>query len=146
MIAIGSDHGGFALKQELITWLGENGYEYKDIGTYNCDSCDYADYALLVTNAVLSGECTGGVLCCGTGIGISIAANKVKGIRAALCSDYFSAKYTRKHNDANVICFGGRTIGAGLACELLDVFFNTEFEGGRHANRIAKITKIEAEN
>lgn len=146
IIAIGSDHGGLALKQELVQWLTENGYEYRDFGTDSAASCDYADYALLVAKAVTSGECKYGVLCCGTGIGISIAANKVHGIRAALCGDYFSAKYTRKHNDANIICFGGRTIGAGLACELLDVFLNTEFEGGRHATRIAKITEIENNN
>ncbi|MEG2536442.1 MAG: ribose 5-phosphate isomerase B [Hydrogenoanaerobacterium sp.] len=143
MIAIGSDHGGFALKTELIAWLEQNGFDYKDFGTYDEKSCDYPDYALPVAMAVAGGECRLGVLCCGTGIGISIAANKVHGIRAALCADYFSAKYTRKHNDANIICFGGRTIGAGLACELLDVFLHTEFEGGRHAARIKKITDIE---
>ncbi|MEG2371415.1 MAG: ribose 5-phosphate isomerase B [Hydrogenoanaerobacterium sp.] len=143
MIAIGSDHGGFALKTELLAWLEQNGFDYKDFGTYDEKSCDYPDYALPVARAVAGGECRLGVLCCGTGIGISIAANKVHGIRAALCADYFSAKYTRKHNDANIICFGGRTIGAGLACELLDVFLHTEFEGGRHAARIKKITDIE---
>ncbi|WP_312640515.1 ribose 5-phosphate isomerase B [Hydrogenoanaerobacterium sp.] len=146
MIAIGSDHGGFALKQEIIQWLTANGYEYKDFGTKNTDSCDYPDYALPVAHAVRSGECDKGILCCGTGIGISIAANKVHGIRAALCSDYFSAKYTRKHNDSNIICFGERTIGAGLACELVDVFLNTEFEGGRHALRVQKIMDIEKED
>lgn len=146
MIAIGSDHGGFALKQEITTWLNANGYEYKDFGTYNTDSCDYPDYALPVAHAVVNGECDKGILCCGTGIGISIAANKVHGIRAALCSDYFSAKYTRKHNDSNIICFGGRTIGAGLACELVDVFLNTEFEGGRHSARVQKLMNIEKED
>ncbi len=145
MIAIGSDHGGYALKQEIMAWLDEHGYAYKDFGTYTEESCDYSDYALPVAHAVVNGECDRGILCCGTGIGISIAANKVHGVRAALCSDYFSAKYTRKHNDANIICFGGRTIGAGLACELVDVFLNTEFEGGRHARRIQKVMDIEKE-
>lgn len=145
MIAIGSDHGGFALKQELMQWLTANGYAYKDFGTTTEESCDYAQYAKLVAHAVRGGECDKGILCCGTGVGISMAANKVKGIRAALCSDYFTAKFTRKHNDANIICFGGRTIGAGLACELADVFLNTEFEGGRHARRVQQIMDIENE-
>ena len=145
MIAIGSDHGGYALKQEIMAWLDEHGYAYKDFGTYTEESCDYSDYALPVAHAVVNGECDRGILCCGTGIGISIAANKVHGVRAALFSDYFSAKYTRKHNDANIICLGGRTIGAGLACELVDVFLGTEFEGGRHARRIQKVMDIEKE-
>ena len=145
MIAIGSDHGGYALKQEIMAWLDEHGYAYKDFGTYTEESCDYSDYALPVAHAVVNGECDRGILCCGTGIGISIAANTVHGVRAALCSDYFSAKYTRKHNDANIICLGGRTIGAGLACELVDVFLGTEFEGGRHARRIQKVMDIEKE-
>lgn len=145
MIAIGSDHGGYALKQEIMEWLSEHGYEYKDFGSYTPASCDYSDCALPVAHAVAGGECRLGILCCGTGIGISIAANKVRGIRAALCGDYFSAKYTRRHNDANIICLGGRTIGAGLACELVDVFLNTGFEGGRHAVRVAKVMAIEEE-
>ncbi|MEG2938782.1 MAG: ribose 5-phosphate isomerase B, partial [Oscillospiraceae bacterium] len=122
MIAIGSDHGGFELKQEIMKHLSETGVDFKDYGTYDTKSCDYPDYAEKVCAAVVGSEAKYGILICGTGIGISIAANKINGIRAALCSDCFSAKYTRRHNDANVICFGGRTIGAGLACELVDVF------------------------
>lgn len=143
MIAIGSDHGGFALKQELMKHLDANGVAYKDFGCYDENSVDYPDIAKAVGEAVVSGEFEKGCLICGTGIGISIAANKVKGVRAALCGDWFSAKYTRLHNDANIICFGGRVIGSGLACELLDVFLATEFEGGRHERRVAKISEIE---
>lgn len=115
MIAIGSDHGGFALKQELMKHLDANGVAYKDFGCYDENSVDYPDIAKAVGEAVVSGEFEKGCLICGTGIGISIAANKVKGVRAALCGDWFSAKYTRLHNDANIICFGGRVIGSGLA-------------------------------
>ncbi len=146
MLAIGCDHGGFLLKQELIAHLEKTGTAYKDFGCYDENSVDYPDIARVVGKAVVSGECEKGVLICGTGIGISIAANKIKGVRAALCGDYFSAKYTRLHNDANIICFGGRVIGAGLACELLDVFLNTEFEGGRHQRRVDKITALELES
>ncbi len=145
MIAIGADHGGFALKKELMAHLDKMGVAYKDFGTYSEASVDYPDIAKAVCDAVVSGEYEKAVLVCGTGIGISMAANKVKGIRAALCGDYFSAKYTRLHNDANVICFGGRTIGAGLACELMEVFLTTEFEGGRHATRVAKMMALEQE-
>ncbi|MEG0913286.1 MAG: ribose 5-phosphate isomerase B [Oscillospiraceae bacterium] len=143
MIAIGSDHGGFELKQEIMKHLSETGVDFKDYGTYDTKSCDYPDYAEKVCAAVVGSEAKYGILICGTGIGISIAANKINGIRAALCSDCFSAKYTRRHNDANVICFGGRTIGAGLACELVDVFLANEFEGGRHQTRIDKIAALE---
>lgn len=110
--------------------LDENKIPYEDFGTYNTDSVDYPLIAEKTCAAITSGKCDKGILCCGTGIGISMAANKIKGIRAALCSDYFSAKYTRLHNDANVICMGGRTIGPGLALELVDIFLNTPFEGG----------------
>ncbi len=143
MIAIGADHGGFQLKKELMAHLDKMGVAYKDFGTYDESSVDYPDIAKTVGAAVVSGEFEKGVLVCGTGIGISMAANKIDGIRAALCGDYFSAKYTRLHNDANVICFGGRTIGAGLACELLEVFLTTEFEGGRHAVRVEKMMALE---
>ncbi|MCI5802006.1 MAG: ribose 5-phosphate isomerase B [Oscillospiraceae bacterium] len=143
MIALGSDHGGFALKQEIKAFLDSRGIAYEDFGTYTEESCDYPKYAQLACDAVVSGKCEKAILCCGTGIGISIAANKIKGIRAALCSDYFSAKYTRLHNDANVLCMGGRTIGPGLALELVDVFLHTEFEGGRHQRRIDQITELE---
>ncbi len=144
MIALGSDHGGFALKQEIMHHLEQAGVDFKDYGTYTADSCDYPDYAEAVCAAINAGEAQFGILICGTGIGISMAANKIHGIRAALCGDYFSAKYTRKHNDANVLCLGGRTIGGGLACELVDVFLATEFEGGRHQRRVDKIMALES--
>ena len=144
MIAIGADHGGFELKESVKKFLDEKGIEYKDFGTHSAESVDYALIAKEVATAVAKGDYDKGILICGTGIGISMAANKVKGIRAACCSDYFSAKFTRLHNDANILCFGGRVVGAGLANELVDVFLNTEFEGGRHARRVAKIMDIEA--
>ncbi len=143
MIAIGCDHGGFALKQEIIKYLTENNIEFKDFGTDSEASVNYAPIAAELGRSVASGECEKGILICGTGIGMSMAVNKVKGIRAACCSDHFSAKYTRLHNDANVICMGGRVIGPGVAVELVDLFLNTEFEGGRHATRIAQIAAIE---
>lgn len=139
MIVLGSDRAGTELKNHLIDFLKENNYQFLDCG----EEADYPDMAEKVCQKVVSGEAERGVLICGTGIGISMAANKIKGIRAALCSDYFSAKYTRLHNDANVICFGGRVMGQGLAKELLNVFLTTEFEGGRHALRVDKITKLE---
>lgn len=142
-IALGADHGGWALKEAVKQHLDALGVTYQDFGTYSEESVDYPDMAVPPCEAVVKGECEKALLFCGTGVGISIAANKVKGIRACCCSDTFSAKYTRMHNDANVLCMGGRVVGAGLACELVDVFLNTEFEGGRHARRIAKITEIE---
>lgn len=146
MIAIGCDHGGYELKKEIIAHLTEKGAEFRDFGTYDGNSVDYPDIAKLVCRSILDGECENGILVCGTGIGISIAANKHKGIRAAVCSDEFSAKFTRLHNDANVLCLGGRVVGPGLACELVDIFLSTGFEGGRHALRVDKITAIENEN
>ncbi|NLH01337.1 MAG: ribose 5-phosphate isomerase B [Clostridiales bacterium] len=146
MIAIGSDHGGFALKQEIIKHFDENGTKYKDFGTYSEESCDYPVYGELVGKAVASGECELGIVICGTGIGISIAANKIKGVRAALCGDCYSAEYTRRHNNANVLALGGRVIGPGLALKIVDIFLNTEFEGGRHARRVDLISDIEAKN
>ena len=143
MIAIGSDHGGYLLKQEVMAYLDSQQLPYRDYGCYSEESCDYPDIAAAVCAAVIDGSCEKGILICGTGIGISIAANKIKGIRAALCTDYYSAKYTRLHNDANVICLGGRTIGPGSACELVHVFLNTAFEGGRHQRRVDKITALE---
>ena len=142
MIVIGSDHGGYGLKLEIIKFLKENNYEYLDMGCQG-EAVDYPDIAEVVCEKVLDNTAKCGILICGTGIGISIAANKIKGIRAALCADYFSAKYTRLHNDANVMCLGGRTIGAGYACELVDVFLKTGFEGGRHATRVGKIMDLE---
>lgn len=143
MIALAADHGGYQLKEEVKKWLDEENIAYKDFGTLEEMACDYADVALPACDAVVSGECEKALLFCGTGIGISMAANKVKGIRAACCSDYFSAKYTRAHNDANALCMGGRVVGPGLAVELVDVFLHTEFEGGRHQRRIDKLKAIE---
>lgn len=143
MIAIGSDHAGFPLKGEIRAYLDENGVDYIDVGCYTPERFDYAISAQKACDKVVSGECDKAILCCGTGVGISMAANKVKGIRACCCSDYFSAKYTRAHNDANVLCMGARVVGAGLAIEMADVFLNTEFEGGRHQTRVEQITAIE---
>lgn len=140
MIALGSDHGGYGLKQEIIKYLDENGLEYKDFGCYNTDSCDYTVYAKSVSKAVASGECVKGILICGTGIGVSIAANKTKGIRAALCTDCFMAEATRQHNDANILALGGRVTGPGLAVKITDTFLNTAFSGEeRHVRRISQI-------
>ena len=143
MIALGSDHAGFPLKEAIKKYLDGEGVEYIDCGAYDTQSCDYPLQAEKTCLKVLNGECEKAVLCCGTGIGISMAANKVKGIRAACCSDYFSAKYTRMHNDANVLCLGARVIGEGAALELVNVFLNTEFEGGRHQRRIDQLTELE---
>lgn len=143
MIAIGSDHAGFPLKEEIKRFLDEKNIVYFDVGCYTPERFDYAISAQKACDKVVAGECDKAILVCGTGVGISMAANKVKGIRACCCSDYFSAKYTRAHNDANVLCMGDRVIGAGLACELVDVFLNTEFEGGRHQGRIDQIMAIE---
>lgn len=143
MIAIGSDHGGYQLKEEIRKYLESIGISYKDFGSYQGESCDYPVIGKAVAESVASGECEKGLLFCGTGIGISIAANKVKGIRAACCSDYYSAKYTRLHNDANILSMGGRVIASGLAIEMVDVFLNTEFQGGRHATRIQMIDDME---
>ena len=143
-IAIGCDHGGLKHKQAIIKFLTDNGYEVKDFGTDTTDSIDYPDIALPVADAVAGNKYDLGILICGTGIGMSMAANKVKGIRAAACSDHFSAKYTRLHNDANILCLGGRVIGTGTALELATVFITTKFEGSeRHIKRIQKITDIE---
>lgn len=143
MIALASDHGGYALKETIKQHLTERNIPYKDFGCFSEASVDYPDMAKLACDAVVSGECEKALLFCGTGIGISMAANKIKGIRAACCSDYFSAKYTRLHNDANALCLGGRVVGPGLAVELVDVFLDTPFEGGRHETRIAKIHALE---
>ena len=143
MIGIGSDHGGFPLKEEIKKHLDEIGVAYQDYGTDTPESCDYPIYAEAVARAVVSGEVEKGILICGTGIGISIAANKVKGIRAALCGDCYSAEYTRRHNDANILTMGARVTGGGLACKIVDTFLTTEFEGGRHARRVALIADIE---
>ena len=140
MIAIGSDHGGFALKQEIIAYLKENHIDFKDFGSYNTDSVDYPEYGQAVGHAVVSGECEKGILICGTGIGISIAANKIPGVRCAVCHDVFSAEATRLHNDANIIAMGGRVIGPGHAIKVVEAFLNTPFSNDeRHIRRISKI-------
>lgn len=142
-IAIGSDHGGVELKEEIKKYLSSEGYEFKDFGTNSVGSCDYPDYALPVAEAVAAKEFDLGILICGTGIGIGIAANKVPGIRAALCSDTFSAHATREHNNANILTLGQRVVGPGLALDIVKIFLNTEFEGERHQKRIDKISEIE---
>lgn len=140
MIAIGSDHGGFELKKEIMAHLDARGLEYKDFGTYSDASCDYPVYGKAVANAVASGECERGIIICGTGIGISITANKVHGIRAALCGDCFSAEATRQHNDANVLALGARVVGPGLALKIVDTFLDTPFSNSeRHIRRIKMI-------
>lgn len=143
MIALGCDHGGFAMMQDVIKYLDEKGLPYKNFGTFTEDSCDYPVIAEAVGHAVTGGECDKGILICGTGIGMSIAANKIPGIRAALCGDSYSAEMTRRHNDANILVLGARVIGLGLAHNILDTFLNTPFEGGRHAKRIAMFSDLE---
>lgn len=143
MIALASDHGGFALKEEIKKHLDGKGVAYEDFGCFAPESCDYPDVAKPACQAVVSGRCEKALLFCGTGIGISMAANKIKGIRACACSDAFSAKYTRLHNDANALCLGGRVVGPGLAAELVDIFLETPFEGGRHQIRVDKVMALE---
>lgn len=143
MYAIGSDHGGYALKQEIMKHLSERGIAYRDYGTYSDESCDYPDYGEAVGRAVASGECERGIVVCGTGIGISIAANKVRGVRCALCGDCFSAQMAREHNDANVLALGARVLGTGLALKIVDTFLDSAFAGGRHERRVAKLMAIE---
>jgi len=143
MIALGADHGGYNLKEAIIEYLKEKDIEYTDYGCYSEESVDYAVYAKKVADAVVSSKADKGILCCGTGIGISIAANKVKGIRAAVVTNEFCAEMTRRHNDANILAMGGRVIDPQTAVKLTDIFLNTEFEGGRHQRRIDQITKIE---
>mgnify|MGYP002517767750 CR=1 FL=1 len=140
MIALGSDHGGYGLKQEVIKHLEERGIEYKDYGCYSEESCDYPIYGKKVAEAVAGGECEFGIIICGTGIGISISANKVPGIRAALCHDCFSAQATREHNNANILAMGARVIGPGLALKIVDTFLDTPFSNEeRHIRRISMI-------
>ena len=146
MYAIGSDHGGYALKQEIMKHLSERGIAYRDYGTYSEESCDYPDFGEAVGRAVASGECERGIVICGTGIGISLAANKVRGVRAALCGDCFSAEMCRRHNDANVLALGERVVGPGLALKIVDIFLETGFDGGRHSRRVAKLMDIEERN
>jgi len=139
MIALGCDHGGYNLLGEIRAKLDEMGLAYKDFGTFSEESCDYPDFAKSVANAVVNGECERGILVCGTGIGMSMAANKVRGVRAALVGDCFSAEMTRRHNDANVLCLGARVTGSGLALQIVKIFLETPFDGGRHTKRVEKI-------
>ena len=142
-IYIGADSAGFALKGEVIEHLKSQGYECVNLGCDSAESCHYPVFASKLCQKLQNGEADLGILVCGTGIGMSLAANKVKGIRAACCSEHFSAKYTRLHNNSNVLCLGGRVIGVGTAIELADLFVDTEFEGGRHENRVNKVMAIE---
>lgn len=140
MIALGCDHAGLELKKEIMEHLDKRGLEYKDFGTYTAEQCDYPDFGRAAAKAVASGECDRGIIICGTGIGISITANKIRGIRAALCTDCFSAEATRLHNDANILALGARVVGGGLALKIVDTFLDTPFSGAeRHQRRISKI-------
>lgn len=142
-IVMASDHAGFDLKNTLLELLKKDGYEIEDCGTYSMDSCDYPVFAEKACRYMLDGGAERCILVCGTGIGMSLAANKIKGIRAACCSDTYSAKYTRLHNDANVLCMGARVVGEGLAYELAKIFLETEFEGGKHQRRVDLISALE---
>ena len=144
MIALGSDHGGLALKQHVMKYLDAHGLAYKDYGCYTSESCDYPDFGRAAAEAVASGECDRGIVVCTTGIGISIAANKVKGIRCALCSEPLSAEMTRRHNDANMLAMGAGMIGKNMAQRITEVFLTTGFEGGRHQRRVERISALEA--
>lgn len=140
MIALGCDHGGYELMQEVKQYLDQKGYDYEDFGCHSTEATDYPIYAKKVARAILSGKCDKGILICGTGIGISITANKFKGIRAALCTDCFCAEATRQHNDANVLAMGGRVVGPGLAIKIVETFLTTPFSGAeRHCARIAQM-------
>jgi len=143
MIAISSDHGAIDLKEKVKEYLGNNEYEFKDFGTYSTDSCDYPIYTEKAARAVALGQCDRAVVLCSTGIGASIVANKVPGIRCALCAEPYSAEMTRRHNDSNVLAMGAAVVGENLALSILEVWLNTEFEGGRHARRVDQITDIE---
>lgn len=145
MIALACDHGAYALKEAIKAHLTKRGLEYKDFGTYSTDSCDYPDFAAPAARAVASGECDRGIVCCTTGIGVSIIANKVRGIRCALLSDLMSARLTRMHNDTNMMALGAGIVGEKLALEIVDVWLDTAFEGGRHQRRIDKMMALEQE-
>ena len=143
MIALGSDHGGFPLKEHIKEYLDAHGLDYVDYGCADTSSCDYPVYGKAAAEAVASGKCDRGIVICTTGVGISIAANKVKGIRCALCTDTLTAEMTRRHNDANMLAMGAGIVGPILAERIVDTFLSTEFEGGRHARRVAKMMEIE---
>ena len=142
-IAIAADHGGLSLKNKIKDYLQQNGYEICDFGTNSTDSCDYPDFALPAAEAVATHKCDKGIIVCTTGIGVSMVANKVPGVRCALCHDLCGAELTRRHNDANVLAMGGHVVGDELALQMADVFLKTEFEGGRHQRRVDKITAVE---
>ncbi len=142
-IALACDHGGLNLKKQIIKYLEEQGYEYIDYGTDSLESCDYPDFALPAAEAVAAGECERGILVCSTGIGVSIVANKVPGVRCAHCHDSYCAEFTRLHNDANVLALGEKVVGVGYAIKIVDTFLKTQFEGGRHQRRVDKITAVE---
>lgn len=142
-IAIGSDHAGIELRQTVISHLKEQGYTVQDLGCPTPERVDYPDYAIAVSKAITSGEAELGVLVCGSGVGMSMTANKVAGIRAALCTDAYTAEMTRAHNDANILCLGQRVVGTGVALAIVDSFFNSDYEGGRHAGRVEKMTALE---
>lgn len=142
-IAVAADHGGLNLKNKIKEHLLSNGYEVVDFGTNSTESCDYPDFALPAAEAVASGKCDRGIIICSTGIGVSIVANKVKGVRCAHCHDTYCAEFTRRHNDANVLAMGEKVVGEGYALQIADVFLKTAFEGGRHQRRVDKITEIE---
>ena len=142
-IAIGSDHGGYDLKEQVKTWLQEMGDEVEDFGCHGKESCDYPDFGAAAARAVASGQCEKGVVICTTGIGISMTANKVKGIRCALCGDPWSAEMTRRHNDANMLAMGAGVVGPLLARQILEAFFTHDFEGGRHQRRVDKLMALE---
>ena len=146
MIALACDHGGISLKKEIAKWLENKGIAYKDFGTHTEESCDYPVYGAMAARAVASGECERGIIFCGTGIGISIAANKVKGIRCVVCTEPFSAKLSRQHNNSNMLALGARVVGTELAKMIVEEWLNAEFEGERHQKRIDMITQIEEEN
>ena len=144
-VILGSDHAGFALKEQLKTYLEARGFSVKDFGVSSLEPASYVEVAAAVARAVAETEGCFGILCCGTGIGMSITANKIPGVRAAACADSYTARYTRLHNDANILCLGARVLGPGFAEELADVFLGTAFEGGRHAERVGEIGDIERE-
>jgi len=145
-IAVASDHAGFALKNSIIVYLQESGHQVKDFGAYSSERSDYPEFAKKACQAVVSGEYERAVLVCGTGIGMSITANKIRGIRAVVCSESYSAVLSRQHNDSNVLALGGRVVGAGLANHILQEWLDASFQGGRHADRLAIIEQIEKEN
>ena len=143
MIALGSDHGGYALKQHIIEYLDAHGLDYRDFGCHSTESCDYPDFGEAAARAVASGEYDRGIVICTTGIGISIAANKVHGVRCALCTDPLMAEMTRRHNDANMLAIGAGFTGKNLAERMVEVFLSTDFEGGRHERRVNKLNAIQ---